>query len=354
MPSLRNLEDDGAVIGYRPKLEYDKQLNVNPEAGNNGRASGNTDDIIQEQKNNGQYSHALLDFEQFSPARTLEVLDMSISTIKDTINSISKFFTGGYGGDYGEISSLLSAFNGNNMDYAMKFIDWHFNQISGSHVPEIIGELYKTSQRLEDISSTMKKLFYGNENISTEEATEKDAATLKAMKEYESSGNIQKINYVSVAYDSMLSRSVMVYGYDVNKNTVDFRDILLDRQDHCVNPSKAADVIHLFEEVNDELSYRKHAYDEQQSLEIMRQTLYNYYHKRSDLMKLYDFFSENSDSLLFGTRISKKQADMRHAIEEVAKTCFGNKQYMSEITDLEREKHCLRDIYAGFNYNSSK
>lgn len=349
MESPRKLEDDGAVIGYKPKLEYVKELNNTPEANNTSLASGNTDF-----SGNIAFSQALSDFHDNMPSKALEVLDMVINNIDSLISKISPLFSAGIGGNYSDIAGLLTALKCGNTDFSKKFIDHHFKDISGSHIPEIINELFLTGQRLETLSFTIKELYYGNPSISTEEAAEKDAAMLKAMQSYEISGDTQKINYVAVAYDNLVGRSTIVYGYTINKGVMRLNDILLQRDANCVNPSKMADIKHLFNEVNDEILYRKSSYDAQQSVEIMNKTLYNYYYKRSELLTLYDLFSTSKDSIMFGTRVSRKQADMRHAIEEVTKTYLGNQYYIDEITKLEQEKFFLREIYAGFNYNSSK
>lgn len=349
MESPKALTDDGSVIGYKPKLEYNKEMNGQTGAKIKDSAPETTD-----MTGNVTYSKTLADFQNNMPSKMLEVLDMVRNNIDSLISTVSPQFSGGKGSDYSDISALLTALQYGNTDFSQKFIDYHFKEISGSHIPEIIVELFNTGHRLDVLSSTIKELFYGNPSITTEEAAEKDNAILKNMQSYEVSGNTQKINYAAVAYDNLVGRSTIVYGYAINKGVIRFKDILLQRDSNCVNPSKMADIKHLFEEVNDEIKYRKDAYGEQQTVEIMQKTLYNYYSRRSELMTLYDLFSSSKNSIMFGTKVSRKQADIRNAIEEIAKTYLGNQFYIGELTNLEQEKFFLRDIYAGFNYNSVK
>lgn len=349
MESPKTFTDEGSVIGYKPKLEYNKEINNQSEAKSKNLASESTD-----MTGNIEYSHALSDFQDNMPSKMLEVLDMVMDNIDSLISKISPLFSGGKQSDYGDIAGLLTSLQYGNTDFSKKFINYHFKEISGSHIPELISELFNTGQRLDVLSSTIKELFYGNPNITTEETVEKDNAMLKNMQSYEVSGDIQKINYAAVAYDSLVGRSTIVYGYTLNKAVIRLSDILLQKDSNCVNPSKMDDIKSLFEEVNNEIEYRKHVYNEQQNVEIMKKTLYNYYERRSELMTLYDLFSSSKNSIMFGTRVSRKQADVRYSIEEIAKTYMGNQFYIGELTDLEQEKFFLRDIYAGFNYNSAK
>lgn len=345
MATQRNLMDDGAVIGYKPKLEYKKEMNTDAELNSSASVSTNfSGNII--------YSQALTSFANNLPSIALSVLDRTINKINSLINNITPLFSSGKYGDYSDIAALITSLRYKNDDIANGFINYHFNEISGNHVPEVIHELFLTGQRLQTLSSTLKELFYGDSNITLEDASKKDNALLKNLQEFEITQNIHKINYVAIAFDSMVSRSTIVYGNEISKGTVRLSDILFQRDYNCVSPSKMSTIKRLFNEVNDEIVYRKEAYNAQQNIEIMKKTLYNYYNKRSEILTLYDLFSGSKNSIMIGRNIQRKQAHMRHAVEEVNRAYFGNKYYLDEITKLEQEKYYLRDIYAGFNYNS--
>lgn len=345
MPS-RNLIDEGAVIGYKPNLEYKKEMNNKKEADffKDSASSFNFSGDIQ-------YSQAITSFENCMPSKALIILDSAINHINSLIESITPLFNRGKDGDYADIAALLTSLKYGNEEIYQDFIDYHFKEISGSQIPEIIGELFQTGQRLGILSSTLKELFYGNPDITIEEANEKDNALLQNMKDFEVDGNTHKINYVAVAYDAIVGRSTIVYGNDIKAATSRLSDILFHRDDNCISPAKMLTIKRLFNEVNDEIIYRKDAYTAQQNVEIMQKTLYNYYYNRGELMDLYELFSESKNSIMIGTKIQRKQAHMRHVIEEIARTYFGNKYYINEISKLEEEKHYLRDIYANFNYN---
>lgn len=344
MPS-RNLMDDGAVIGYKPNLEYKKEMNNRKEAVENNTAS------VFSFADDTQYSQAITSFENCMPSKALIILDSTVNFINSLIENIVPLFNKGKNGDYSDIAALLTSLRYGNKEISDSFIKYHFDEISGSHVPEIIGELFETSQRIEILSSTLKELFYNDSHITIEDASEKDNTLLKNMKEYEIYGNTHKINYVAVAYDSIVGRSVIVYGNQIKEATSRLSDILFERDDICINPIKMPSVKRLFSELNDEITYRKDVYCHQQSVEIMQKTLYNYYYNREELLDLYELFSGSNGSVAFGSKIQRKQTHMRHVLEEITRSYSGNKYYLDEISKLEAEKCYLRDIYANSNYN---
>ena len=107
----------------------------------------------------------------------------------------------------------------------------------------------------------------------------------------------------------------------------------------------------MFDEVNEEIDYRKGSYNPQQSVEIMEKTLYNYYSKRRETMDLYELYNDNKDSIFIGTKVQNYQEQINDALTNINRAFLGNQYYLSEIVKLEREKYYLKNIYANFNYN---
>ena len=117
------------------------------------------------------------------------------------------------------------------------------------------------------------------------------------------------------------------------------------------NSSKASLVQQLFNEVNEELDYRRASYNPEQSVEIMQKTLYNYYDKRKNLIDLYDLI-DSSDSIYLKRKVSDYQYQVDEAIKDINRAFVGNQIYLTEKSNLEQEKHYLLEIYAQLNYNS--
>lgn len=341
---INQLEDSGAVIGYKPTLEYKKSNNAEEQVLDTSSATDYSGKV--------KYSKTLNSFANNLPSNALVNIDYAINSMKTLIDKLATSFKNGNWSQYGEISSFLSAIESGNEEYINNFIEYHKNNITGSIVPELIGAIHNTEQRLESLQETLKELCYGNSNLTLEEVQSIDNAYLQKMQSYETSNDTQKINYLSISYDSLLSRSVSMYAFGVNKKAIDMANVVTKLEDSSTNPSKASLIKKLFEEVNEEIEYRKASYREQQSVEIMQKTLYNYYIERQKIIALYDIFSENQESVFIGSKIEKCKKHLDNAVTNINRTFVGNQHFLSEVASLEQEKHFLMNIYASFNYNS--
>lgn len=343
--SINQLEDDGAVIGYKPTLEYKKESNgtgtIKETTSSSTDYSGKTN-----------YSQTLQSFKNNLPSKAISNIDYVIGNMKLLVDKLASSFENGRWNQYGDISSLLSAVESTNDEYITKFINAHRNEITGSIIPELIGEIYDTQQRLEILEKTLKELYYGNSNLTYEEVSEIDDAYLQKLNTYEITNEQAKINYLALSFDSILNRSVSMYAFSVNEKAIDIADVITKTDNSNTDQSKAELIKSLFTDINNDIEYRKTTYKEQQSVEIMQKTLYNYYDKRKNIIDLYDIFGSNPESIFIGKKIQSYKSKVDESITNVNRTFAGNQHYLSEISKMEQEKHFLMNIYETFNYNS--
>ena len=342
--SINQLNDDGAVIGYRPTLQYVKERKSNAEETKQSSATDYSGKVT--------YSETINSFSNNLPSSSLSIIDYVLENMKILIDNLALSFKNGNWNQYGEISSLLSAIESNNKDYITDFIEYHKNNITGSIVPELIGTIYNTKQRLQILSEVLKELYYGQSNLTTEEAKQIDKDYLEKIKSYEKDSNKSKINYMALSYDSVLNRSVNMYAFSANEQAINIADVLTVSDGAVADSSKSQFIQKVFTEVNQDIDYRQSFYNEQQSVEIMKKTLYNYYCKRQEMIELYDLLSCNSESVFIGQRIQNYQEQLDNAVTNVNRSFVGNQYFLSEIAKLEREKYFLKNIYSSFNYNS--
>lgn len=342
--NVNQLNDDGAVIGYNPILEYKKETNNSVEPGEQTNSSGNS-------QSNYKYSDTLNGFLENTPGKTINNLENTMKNITFLIDSLSKSFNNGNWNQYGQISSLLSAIESDNQEYIQKFVEYHRNFISGSIIPELIKELYDEKVRIRTLRDVLSTLYYGKSNYTLEEIKEKDESYTKQLRSFEESGDINKINYVAITYDSMVNRSTSLYSFTVNEKVISIADVINQKDNSSTNMSRYMSIKNLYDEINDEINYRRASYDKEQSVEIMGKTLYNYYNKRQALLEVYDLFNENPDSIFFGRKIEDFQEELNNAVINVNRAFVGNQFYLNEIANLEKEKKILMDIYETLNYN---
>lgn len=337
------LEDNGAVIGYRPNLEYKKEMNKKTEVSAEENASTDS-------SGNVQYSDTLTGFNNNTPSNSIKDVDYVIENIKTLIDELSKSFTNGNWNEYNDISVLLGAVEVNNSEEIVNFINYHKNLITGSIVPELIGLLHDTKVRLETLNHVLKELYYGTSSIGQEEAEEIDKSYLDQLKKSEVSGQTRKINYLALSYDSILNRSVTMYAYGVNRKAIGLSKIVQSETEITSDSSKKQILNSLYNKTNRDIECRLNAYEVQQNIEIMKKTLYNYYEKRSAMIDLYDMYSDNPEFPLMN-RLYEYQEIAEKAIENVARTFIGNQYHLGELTNLEQEKYDLMNNYSKLNYN---
>lgn len=334
------LKDSGAVIGYRPELKYEKEYN--------GRTT--TTNTSTKVNNKQNYSNTVKSFSVSSPSKIIANINDTMDNINTIINRLSKIFESKKYDKYSNISSLVTAINNNNTNYAKEFIDYHKFDISKSQIPEIVYELKLQEKRLEIFKETYKTLYYGTSNISDEVCKQKDEEMLSVIRQKDT--NKKGLNYLTLSYDSIINKSINIYTSKLNDALAHLEEIAHVTDDVSVNPMLATTMQYLFTEADDEINYRKDTYDMQQNIDTMRKTLYNYYIKRSDLNKFYNVVTENANEgdFLLG-KISKYETKLNNAIEDVNRIIYGNVHYLNSLEGLMTEKQHLRSIYATISYN---
>ncbi len=334
--------DDGAIIGYKPKLEYRKKVATKVE----------TEQVTSTNYDGVKFSKTLNSIAQNLPSVALSNLDFVTDNIKMLMNELTKSFADGDWNEYGNISSLMSAVESNNKEYIDAFINYHSNLITGSIVPELIGALNTTRRRLVLLNNTLKKLYYNDKTLTTEQAQAIDADYLKQIQKYEVGNEQNKINYLAISQDSILNRSVSLHAFDVNEKAINLSEVVLSTDSALAKKEQGDLIKQLYDETNQGLNYHKSTYDEEQSINTMTQTLYNYYDKRKDVNDMYTVLDTSTNSVFIARKTKEYKDRLNEAIVNVNKAFTGNAYYLSELTSLEQEKALLMNIYSTFNYNS--
>lgn len=337
------LVDDGAVIGYKPNLEYIKDQN--------GQETGTGDNKAVNTSGKVTYSNTLSGLVNNLPSTAISDVNYVIDNIKTLIDGLAAKFGQGNWGEYNNISTLLNAVAVNDNIYIDEFIAAHKHNIGGSIIPEIIGHLYSTEERLKILNSVLKELYYGTRDITQEEMEAKDAACIAKMKALEEAGDSHKINYVSISYDSMLNRAVSTEVFGINRDSIRMSRVV-DSAQYLTDDSENVDlIIQLYQDVNEDLDYRQEAYGVQQTVEIMERTLYNYYNRRNSYLSLYNIYDGQEDFSMTH-RLYEYQYRLRRSLENVIRSLASNQYYLYQITTLEQEKNNLMTNYSNINYKS--
>lgn len=344
---INQIGDDGAVIGYKPNLEYKKSLN-----GTVTQETTSSDSKDTNYSGEVQYSTTLSAFQSALPSGSLQAINASINLLNRLIDTLQSKYQQGEWGEFSDISAFVMALKNNSRDFADKFVAFHSQNINASIIPELILHLTEAQERLNTVGTTLKALYYGRDNITYEEAAEIDSAFTNQLKQLEAAQDLAKINYYALAMDATLNRTVSVYTYSVNKECMKMAEIVDKPDDLNASLSQAQLIQKLYDEVNADIQNRKSWYNTQQSLEIMQKTLYNYYVKRAETLDLYDLLNGNTEIPLVGRKLVERQKDVDNALLNVARIMNGHVYYSSEITKASKEKNSLMNIYSHLSYNT--
>ncbi len=332
----QQLIDNGAVIGYRPKLEYTKPIKQNTASisGSPTDASGTV-----------QYSSPLNGLSNSLPSTTIGDVDYVVDSIKSLMAGLAAKFPSGTLKEHGSISTLMNAIAINDVESIDAFISAHKTNINGSIIPELIGHLYTTSTRMQLLRDTLKELYYGSKNVTQEEIEAMDANNVAKLKALEVAGDAHKINYVAVSYDAMLNRSISAEVFAVNKQAIGMSKIPNSATHLTDDEANKEFVAQLYSDVNKDLDYRQEAFEIQQTVEILEKTLYNYYNSRNDYIALYNIYN-GQEAFSMTHRLSDYQYRVKRSLENVIRTLGGNQHYLSQMTTLEQEKNNLMSNYS--------
>lgn len=346
MDPQKQLNDDGAVIGYSPKLDYDTSVKGSNEV------THKQNDTTTPSDNNGEYhSMKLIDFMKHAPSTSIDKLDEIYQRAKDKIEYMSRFFVPNKYDKYNDINLLLAAYTSNNEEYINAFTNFHRYKIKGGTIiPEVMTEIFNAAKRLNEVSSVCKKLFYGNSDISSNDMASIDIASINKMIALENAGDIAKINYISMTYDSEMCRSLSWYATNLERAISPLMNTALKstKPSEYHDTTKASSVEKLFDEINEEIDFMRSSYDTYHSIEVLDKTLYNYYNKRKEMLDLFDLSSDTGNDTAIRAR-NNAMNNVSNAVSNLAKAFLGCHNYISEINGYEGEKRDIISLYDGLS-----
>ena len=345
MDPQKQLNDDGAVIGYSPRLDYDTSTKQSTEV-------FKTNELQQPDEPRKEYhSLKLLDFIRNMPNYPINKLNDLYDKTFDKLRYISSFFVPSKSKEYNDINLLLAAYDSNNKDYIDAFTDYHRNKIeNGSVIPEIMTDIFYAINRSKEVADVCKKIIYGNKNITYDDMLQTDVTMANKLLELENTGDISKINYITMAYDSQLDRALSWYATNLTKGINVLTDIAVAQKSEGTyhDSTKSSSVKRLFDEINEEIGYMRFSYDMYHSIEVLDKTLYNYYNKRKEMLDLFDLSADTNNSAAIRAR-DKAMKSLDDTLSNIVKAFMGCHNYLTEISKYEDEKSDILSLYAGIS-----
>ena len=340
MDPLRQLNDDGAVIGYRPDLRYitDKSNGQLAE-----QEAANAD-----QARISYHTRCLVSFINNPPSKAASAIMEVTTNLENFIDRLASSFKCGEWSDYNNISSLVAALRSGDKEYAEKFVEYHRkNMKTNNVVPEVMLELNRVEERMNNILGLFETLYYGQDGMTKEDMQKFDTDAILKLANLEDEKNFKNVNYVALANDASFDRLTYEYAIHCNTNCRTLADMAMEDLESESNASvNRLDVIKkLVFEADDEVLYMDDSFNRYNSTSMMSNALYNYYNTRSDLIDLYEI-ENKTHSETIASRIYSAQCEMDEALKDVCRAYMGCWNHVDGIYNYLKEKRDLKNLYS--------
>lgn len=373
---LKQLDSDANVIGYQPKLKYEKDRtatgtfigsqeteNYDPEKDTTlytktlNSFSENTpssvlSDIAYVLKNIDRLKQNLAErFKEEQASLDNPYYNENYNNLSDTEIILNNANDGKSYNPYNDINKLIDAGKNGHTDFTKQFED-KYNTVNGSVIPALINYLTNIENKLSDLNDNLKRFYYNDPNITISDAKESDNSYLRNMRMFERNGNYEKINYMTLSLDSTLNKMISYTVFQDNKSAIKVAKVI-DSRERAKATSNDMDIIKdLFEEVKNELDTRSKSYMKNNNLELIQKSIYNYYEKRKHLNDIYELYYNNQDSKFLGRKVIEYSTKVNDAIKNVSRVLMYNQSCLDRITVLEKQKYNLQRISKTTSSNS--
>lgn len=390
------LTDEGAVIGYKPNLQYKKDINGETlfqqrkkKKNKDGKEISDFEDenyydedgnLILADKNNPRkfvlaeninnqytqlkpYSNTLKGFIKNPPGQTIDNLISTSDFISDIIDNISEVFNNNQDGDtrydkFSNIDGLINGINSGDTDYVKDFVDKYKYDITSSQIPEMVYHLQTIKNNIDKTIDYIKNLYYGDANIEPNAYRKSDQDLIEMMKAQEkrakdksSDVDFTNINYMTVAADSLLNTGISIYCSKLKDKVALFGQTAFLKDDTGIKNNIMIPMVQkMFDDINEELEAREITYNAQYDVDTKEKALYNYYKARSDLKDVYDAISESTSETNFLLKHVQDYEDkLTDAIDNVNRSLLYDVHNTEELNNLYKEKQYLRSLNKNLN-----
>ena len=342
------LKDDGAVIGYKPNLKLSK-------------VEQSTDTAIKQQNEEtitlltqyvtdySQYSKTVQGYLQNTPAIVLENIKQVQSTITGIKERLIKKYNSKNYTQYNDLDNFIYSVK-NKTEYAIEVIE-ATDVIDGDIIPQILKIVSDEEDFISRLEQTVKKLYYGNSDISEseQESIDKELENTITSNDLAGVGN----QYLALAKDGQLNKTICIFTDYLDSALLKLEDCAyITTQESISNPDLKDSVTILYDDVKAEQEQAAKVYEEQhKALDTCRKSLYNYYDKRNKMNQYYTLLlSGSSDSEYLGSKIYSFIHKTDKAIEETTKTLLSNVNYVKSMDEHLSEKQRLNLLSATISY----
>lgn len=326
--SEQNYKDQGSIIGYSPDI----RLSRTEVKGNYKQVRPN---IITKMLNiNPECSLSIQDYLANTPDVTIEAIYKVVDIIDDILEDIVAENT-----KY----NLQSIMNDYSSEESQNILQESDKIDDGDVAPDIVEQLRKEQEYLNNMATTFKKIYYGTPDISIPQMkdTQEEVNDKIVVADLAKTG----LNYIGVVYDAALNSLTKNFCSQLSTCIKQYDLIIGSDYEEGGDDRIKNILVGMYADAQSEYDLNKTQYYNQHTvLNTNAKSLYNYYNKRTDATVYYEsIFSKGSEFLYSNTSYITNKVEK--TLEEFAKDINANLFYIRKNQEIFDKKQNLIAIF---------
>lgn len=334
----RQLFQDAEVIAYRPSLEQQKSVR--------------TDTASSPEEVASKATSALASFLQNKPSSTL----MALMSTLDDAETILSFLAKTLADDSIEgmsFESYKTALSQGDLASAIPYVEAHRDNIEGKTAVEAHQAIFGAVKELRELKRIQSTLFYGDENITKEQAVAKDQAYESRLLEFEKEEDSPKVNYLALSVDAVLGKTITGYSQVLSSYTKELASLVTDASFYSpVTKTLAVDdtIVTLFRDVNEKNLSDQEGVARQTKQQVLPRSIYQLVEKRNEVNRMLlakdtlDHASLQRSGIL-SKAVSVAREGLLTEMVELTKASISQTIYRDSYLKTLEEKDYYRKIY---------
>lgn len=241
----------------------------------------------------------------------------------------------------------------------MKYINYHCTDISGDVKVEIYYALHNLQNEISTFNDVIKKIVYGDSNISDEDASKIDSDKLESLN-YLESNKIDTINYASLNTDAKINSLLTAYSNSVSSYGNGLISLIDATPSNTILDTNLKNsTLNIF---NNEVNNSSKCMDLHNSYvdtNVVSYAIIDVYNKRAGVLgnvKTYDGIMKLDDCNLIGQYMKDYYGNidtLNTSIIELSKSIIYNAVSKGDYADSIINKNNLRNLY-NLNFKTTK
>ena len=334
----KQLFQDAEVIAYRPSLEHQKSVR--------------TETTASPEETTSKLTGALASFLQNKPSSTLMALMSALADAETILSFLAKALADDTIAAM-SFEAYKVALSSGDFSSALPYVEAHRDSIEGKTAVEVHQAIFGAVMELRELKRIQSTLFYGDENITKEQAVAMDQTYEHRLLEFEKEEDNPKINYLALSVDAVLGKTITGYSQVLSGYTKSLASLVTDASFYApVTKTLAVDdtIVTLFQSVSEKNLSDQEGVVRQTKQQVLPRAIYQLAEKRNEVNRILlakdtlDHASLQRSGIL-SKAVSVAREGLLTEMVELTKASISQTIYRDSYLKTLEEKDYYRKIY---------